>query len=67
MYCEDGGDGYESGNGIIEEILCNVPRLSTVETKEITRDSRRRLPRPDGRMRAGDGDHPFQTPPKVAM
>jgi hypothetical protein len=56
MYCEDGGYGYESGNGIIEEVLWNVPRLRRDDLEAIEKDLRRRLPRPDGKMRAGDGD-----------
>jgi hypothetical protein len=59
MYAEDGGYGYESGNGIIEEILRNVPRLRRSDLELIEKDPRRRLPRPHGRMRAGDGEEPL--------
>lgn len=55
MYCEEGGEAYESGNGIIEEVLRNVPRLGNQDLEPIERDPQRRLPRPNGRMRAGDG------------
>jgi hypothetical protein len=53
MCCEDGGAAYEERNGIIDEIVGNVPRVpppGLVESR--TRNKARRLPRPDGSMRA---------------
>ncbi|MGY1632190.1 hypothetical protein ACI784_10860 [Geodermatophilus sp. SYSU D01186] len=53
MCCEDGGAAYEERNGIIDEIVGNVPRVppaGLVESR--TRTKARRLPRPDGAMRA---------------
>jgi hypothetical protein len=53
MCCEDGGIGYEEGNGIIDEIVANIPRLPPAGLQQATkRDPRRRLPRPSGNMRA---------------
>jgi hypothetical protein len=59
MYCENGGEGYEIENGIIDEVLRNVPRVRRQEVEPIEKDPQRRLPRPDGRMRSGDGGNSF--------
>jgi hypothetical protein len=56
MYCEDGGHDYETGNGIIDEVLCNVPRQRRNDLEPIEKDRGRWLPRPEGKMRAGDGE-----------
>ncbi|MGY1823262.1 hypothetical protein [Geodermatophilus sp. SYSU D00079] len=53
MCCEDGGAAHEERHGIIDEIVGNVPRVpppGLVESR--TRNKSRRLPRPDGAMRA---------------
>ena len=53
MCCEDGGTGHEEWNGIIDEVIGNVPRVPPPGMVELgTRSSHRRLPRPRGRMRA---------------
>lgn len=57
MCCEDGGVGHEVWNGIIDEIVPNVPRVPP-EGMLILPDrgaSRRSLPRPSGIMRADEG------------
>ncbi|MGY1636633.1 hypothetical protein ACI78V_08255 [Geodermatophilus sp. SYSU D00742] len=63
MCCEAGGAAYEERYGIIDEIVGNVPRVpppGMVESR--TRDESRRLPRPDGAMRA-TGHRPFEPGP----
>ena len=47
MYLERGGKGYEQDNGLIDEILRNVPRRSPTDLSAIPEDSSRRsLPSP---------------------
>ncbi len=53
MCCEDEGVGHEQWNGIIDEIVGNVPRVPPENMIEAsTRSDHRRLPRPRGQMRA---------------
>jgi len=55
MYAESGGEGYERENGIIDEVVRNVPRIAPVGLEQLQHDSQRRIPRPSGGQRLGDG------------
>jgi hypothetical protein len=60
MECESGGEGLEGSNGFIDEIVRNVPRMATDQTLQpILKDPRRRIERPPGRLRPGDGGEAF--------
>ncbi len=63
MCCEDYGIGHEEGNGIIDEVIDNVPRVPPPGmTDAPNRDPRRSLPRPGGAMRADRGQtYGFET------
>jgi hypothetical protein len=62
MCCEDGGTGHEEYNGIIDEVVGNIPRVPPEALTSIsTRNEKRRLPRPRGSMRADlDQGYNFQ-------
>jgi hypothetical protein len=63
MCCEDHGIGHEDYNGIIDEVIGNVPRVPPPGLIDApNRDPRRRLRRPRGAMRAELGQpYGFQT------
>jgi hypothetical protein len=66
MCCEAGGAAYEERNGIIDEIVGNVPRVPPAGMVECrTRSKSRRLPRPDGAMRAEGRRSPPYEPAAV--
>jgi hypothetical protein len=47
MHLERGGKGYEQDNGLIDEVLRNVPRRSPADLSALPEDSSRRsLPSP---------------------
>lgn len=48
MYCERGGKGYESGNGLIDDIIHNVPRRTSTDPLDMSKESSRRSePQPE--------------------
>jgi hypothetical protein len=58
MCCEDEGIGHEEGNGIIDEIIGNVPRVPPEGMVRTNASEHRRLPRPRGEMRADRDQRP---------
>lgn len=60
MCCEDEGVGHEQYNGIIDEVVRNVPRVPPEGMLGVPIDGKRRLPLPRGSMRADlDQDYTF--------
>jgi hypothetical protein len=55
MHLERGGKGYEQDNGLIDEVLRNVPRRSPTDLSALPdSSSRRSLPPPDVTFWNGD-------------
>ncbi|MGY1703596.1 hypothetical protein ACI79C_03410 [Geodermatophilus sp. SYSU D00697] len=65
LCCADGGVRDEERNGIVDEVVGNVPRVPPAGMVPApTCSEHRRLPRPEGRMRAlGHQPHPFDVGP----
>jgi hypothetical protein len=60
LCCADGGAGEEERNGIIDEVVGNVPQVPPMGmVAPPARSQHRRLPRPEGRMRAA-GHQPLR-------
>jgi hypothetical protein len=65
LCCADGGARDEERHGIIEEVVGNVPRVPPAGmVRPPSCSEHRRLPRPEGRMRAtGHQGYPFDIGP----